>query len=29
LQAVLGRDDARARILLSVARRGRTQPRVH
>ncbi|MBA3488809.1 MAG: hypothetical protein H0T78_04555 [Longispora sp.] len=29
LQTVLGRDDARARIQLSVARRPRTQPRVH
>ncbi len=29
LNAVLGRDDARARILLSVARRAKTQPRVH
>ncbi len=29
LQTVLGRDDARARIHLSVARRARTQPRVH
>jgi hypothetical protein len=29
LQTVLGRDDARARIRLSVARRARTLPRVH
>jgi hypothetical protein len=29
LQAVLGRDDARARIRLSVARRAQIQPRVH
>jgi hypothetical protein len=29
LRTVLGRDDARARIRLSVARRARTQPRVH
>ncbi len=29
LRTVLGRDDAHARIRLSVARRGRTQPRVH
>lgn len=29
LNAVLGRDDARARILLSVARRAKTQSRVH
>lgn len=29
LRSVLGRDDARARVHLSVARRARTQPRVH
>ena len=29
LNTVLGRDDARARVLLSVARRAKTQPRVH
>ena len=29
LNAVLGRDDAHARVLLSVARRAKTQPRVH
>lgn len=29
LRTVLGRDDARARIQLSVARRGRPRPRVH
>ncbi|GIF01856.1 hypothetical protein Ari01nite_93200 [Paractinoplanes rishiriensis] len=28
LNAVLGRDDARARVVLSVARRTKTQPRV-